>query len=80
MNTLFLDDDENRCQLFLKHRPTAYVVHTAQECMVALKAFKWDQVFLDHDLGGPVGFEESNGYNSGTTVVDWIAENKPIVG
>ena len=48
---LFLDDDPERAEIFLADNPEAVWVQTAEECIARL-AEAWDEVHLDHDLGG----------------------------
>ena len=48
---LFLDDDPARAEIFLAENPEAVWVQTADECIARLEE-DWDEVHLDHDLGG----------------------------
>ena len=48
---LFMDDDPMRGEIFLNVHPDAVLVATAEECIARL-AEPWDEVHLDHDLGG----------------------------
>lgn len=77
--TLFLDDCPNRCKSFRSNFPFATIVNDADSCIEQLKSQAWDQVFLDHDLGGTT-YQDTNEKNSGSEVVRWIVENKPVVG
>jgi hypothetical protein len=67
---LFLDDDPQRADAFLAEHPHAVWVQTAAECIARL-AEPWDEVHLDHDLGGEqfVDFERDD---CGMAVVRWI--------
>ena len=76
--TLFLDDCSNRCKSFRSNFPSATIVNDADSCIEQLKGQAWDQVFLDHDLGGTI-YQDMNDKNSGSEVVRWIVENKPEV-
>ena len=67
---LFLDDDPVRARAFLLRRPDAVWVQTAEDCIARLEEF-WDQVHLDHDLGGEV-FVDSNRPDCGMEVVRWL--------
>jgi hypothetical protein len=67
---LFLDDDPDRARAFLLRRPDAVWVETAEDCIARLEEF-WDQVHLDHDLGGEV-FVDSNRPDCGMEVVRWL--------
>jgi hypothetical protein len=67
---LFLDDDPDRALDFLARHPEAVWVQTAGECIARL-AEAWDQVHLDHDLGGEV-FVDSSRTDCGMEVVRWL--------
>lgn len=77
--TLFLDDCTNRCKSFRSNFPWATIVNDAESCIAELKKQDWDEVFLDHDLGGTI-YQDASDKNSGSEVVRWIVENKPKVG
>jgi len=77
--TLFLDDCPNRCKSFRSNFPWATIVNDAESCIAELKKQDWDQVFLDHDLGGTT-YQDASDKNSGSEVVRWILKNKPKVG
>jgi hypothetical protein len=79
MTILFLDDDAARRTRFLSEHPTAETVETAIECIEALASTEWDEVWLDHDLGGEV-YVSTRNENTGSSVVRWIVEHKPSVG
>ena len=50
---LFLDDAPDRAAVFLAGHQGAVWVQTAEQCLELLKQ-PWDEVHLDHDLGGEV--------------------------
>lgn len=54
MKILFLDDDAERTKIFLSHHPEAICVEHAEDCYKYLLSEPWDEVHLDHDLGGKV--------------------------
>ncbi len=47
---LFLDDAADRASAFLAGHPDAVWVQTVEQCLELL-AQRWDEVYLDHDLG-----------------------------
>ena len=53
---LFLDDDAARAATFLERVPEAVWVETVSACLEKL-AESWDEVHLDHDLGGEIFVE-----------------------
>lgn len=67
---LFLDDDPTRAKAFLHRFPQAIWVQTVEECLACLEE-TWDEIHLDHDLGGQteVDFERED---CGMAVVRWI--------
>lgn len=67
---LFLDDDPQRADAFLVEHPKAVWVQTAEEC-IALLEEAWDEVHLDHDLGGEVLVDLSRD-DCGMAVVRWL--------
>ena len=67
---LFLDDDPARARTFLGCHPEAVWVQTAGECIARLSE-SWDQVHLDHDLGGEI-FVDSSREDCGMEVVRWL--------
>jgi len=75
LRILFLDDDPDRARAFLLRRPEALWVQTAEECIARL-AEVWDQVHLDHDLGGEV-FVDSNRPDCGMEVIRWLCNEPP---
>ena len=67
---LFLDDDPRRAEVFLGGRPDAVWVQTVEECLERL-AEVWDEVHLDHDLGGE-HFVAVDRDDCGMAVVRWL--------
>jgi hypothetical protein len=67
---LFLDDDPIRASIFLEDYPEAVWVQTAEECIARL-AECWDEIHLDHDLGGEV-FVDMERDDCGMAVVRWL--------
>jgi hypothetical protein len=67
---LFLDDDDLRAEAFLGDHPQAVWVQTAAECIARLEE-PWDEVHLDHDLGGEQ-FVDAERDDCGMAVVRWI--------
>jgi hypothetical protein len=67
---LFLDDDPARAHAFLTDYPQAVWVETVPDCIVRL-AEKWDEVHLDHDLGGQT-YVDTNQIDCGMEVIRWI--------
>lgn len=67
---LFLDDDPARAEVFLGEYPDAVWVQTAAECIARLEE-RWDEVHLDHDLGGEHFVEQSRD-DCGMEVVRWL--------
>jgi len=67
---LFLDDDPRRAMAFLAAYPDAAWVQTAEQCLGRLEE-PWDEVHLDHDLGGErlVDHERED---CGMAVVRWL--------
>ena len=55
---LFLDDDPDLARAFLGRHPDAVWVETAGDCITRL-AEPWDEVHLDHDLGGEIYVDSS---------------------
>jgi hypothetical protein len=68
---LFLDDDPARAEEFLAVYPDAVWVTTAAECIARL-AEPWDEVHLDHDLGGEQHVDVARD-DCGMAVVRWLA-------
>ena len=67
---LFLDDDPARAAVFFARYPDAVWVQTAPDCVDKL-AERWDEVHLDHDLGGE-HYVESDREDCGMAVVRWL--------
>lgn len=73
---LFLDDDPKRAEQFLKEHPRAVWVTTVPDCLDRL-AECWDEVHLDHDLGGKT-FVDSSQEDCGMEVIRWLRkETRP---
>ena len=68
---LFLDDDPLRSEAFLAVYPDAVCVETAEACIARL-AEAWDEVHLDHDLGGEVHVDPTR-TDCGMEVVRWLS-------
>jgi hypothetical protein len=71
---LFLDDDPARAVSFLSENPQAIWVQTVEECLARL-AEAWDEVHLDHDLGGQV-FVDMNKTDCGMEVIRWLCKER----
>ena len=71
---LFLDDDPQRASAFLEANPDAVWVQTVPECIEKL-AERWDEVHLDHDLGGE-RFVDVARDDCGMEVVRWLAKGR----
>src|SRR5262249_25986013 len=69
---LFLDDDPLRAELFLRENPHAVWVTTVGECVARLDDV-WDEVHLDHDLGGKT-FVDSSADDCGREVIRWLCK------
>jgi hypothetical protein len=67
---LFLDDDPQRAMIFLQRSPEAVWVQTAESCIERL-AECWDEVHLDHDLGGE-RFVDHEREDCGMAVIRWL--------
>jgi hypothetical protein len=75
---LVLEDDPTRLALFRGAHPFATYVETAAECVAQLARQDWDDVCLDHDLGGEM-FADPQRENTGSGVVRWIVANRPRI-
>jgi hypothetical protein len=76
---LFLDDDPNRAAAFLADNPDAIWVETVDDCLARLEE-PWDEVHLDHDLGGEV-FVDCGREDCGMAIVRWLClEPRPHLG
>jgi hypothetical protein len=71
---LFLDDDPARAETFLSENPQAIWVQTVEECLARLVE-AWDEVHLDHDLGGQV-FVDMNKTDCGMEVIRWLCKER----
>jgi hypothetical protein len=71
---LFLDDDPARAESFLSENPEAVWVQTVEECLGRLVE-AWDEVHLDHDLGGQV-FVDTNKTDCGMEVIRWLCKER----
>ena len=69
---LFLDDAPDRAAVFLAAHPGAVWVQTAVQCLELLEK-PWDEVHLDHDLGGEVLVDHERA-DCGMAVVRWLCE------
>jgi hypothetical protein len=67
---LFLDDDPVRAEHFLADHPDAVWVQTAAGCIERLVE-SWEEVHLDHDLGGE-HFVDHARDDCGMEVVRWL--------
>jgi hypothetical protein len=69
---LFLDDDPRRAETFLAEHPHAVWVETVADCVDRLRE-TWDEVHLDHDLGGRqlVAVDE---VDCGMEVIRWLCK------
>lgn len=73
---LFLDDDPARGAAFMTDNHDAVWVETVADCLRALGE-PWDEVHLDHDLGGE-RFVDHDRDDCGMAVVRWLcAEPRP---
>jgi len=69
---LFLDDAPDRAAAFLAAHPNAVWVQTVEQCIGLLQQ-PWDEVHLDHDLGGEVLVDHERP-DCGMAVVRWLCE------
>jgi hypothetical protein len=67
---LFLDDDPQRAEIFLEANPGAVWVQTVAECLARLEE-GWDEVHLDHDLGGE-RYVDLSREDCGMAIVRWL--------
>lgn len=67
---LFLDDDPERAAAFLEANPDAVWVATVEDCLSRLEE-PWDEVHLDHDLGGE-RFVDCGREDCGMEIVRWL--------
>ena len=61
-----------RAETFLTENPQAVWVQTVAECLVQLVE-NWDEVHLDHDLGGKT-FVDINEIDCGMEVIRWLCK------
>jgi hypothetical protein len=71
---LFLDDDIHRAEIFLNRNPEAIWIQTAEECVAKLVE-SWDEVYLDHDLGGEQ-YVDVERADCGMEVVRWLCKEE----
>ncbi len=69
---LFLDDAPDRALPFLAAHPGALWVQTVEQCLERLQQ-PWDEVHLDHDLGGEVLVDHERP-DCGMAVVRWLCD------
>jgi hypothetical protein len=69
---LFLDDDPRRAEIFLIENPQAVWVQTVEECLAHLRE-NWDEVHLDHDLGGKTHVD-MNQVDCGMEIIRWMCK------
>jgi len=69
---LFLDDARDRAAAFVAVHPSAVWVQTVEQCLGLLQQ-PWDEVHLDHDLGGEVLVDHERA-DCGMAVVRWLCE------
>jgi hypothetical protein len=69
---LFLDDDPRRAETFLNENPEAVWVTTVAECLERMSE-SWDEVHLDHDLGGQ-RFVDMNQVDCGMEIIRWMCK------
>jgi hypothetical protein len=69
---LFLDDAPDRAASFLAAHPGAVWEQTVEQCLELLEQ-PWDEVHLDHDLGGQVLVDHERA-DCAMAVVRWLCE------
>ncbi len=69
---LFLDDAPDRAAAFLAGHPGTVWVQTVEQCNKQLE-LPWEEVLLDHDLGGEVLVDHERD-DCGMAVVRWLCE------
>lgn len=75
MKILILEDNQERIDAFKKKfkEHVLTVVEHAHECIRELKGNSFDQIFLDHDLGGTsINFDPED---CGTLVAEYLEKN-----
>jgi hypothetical protein len=73
---LFLDDDPVRAEAFLRDHRDAVWVTNVPDCLAHLSE-TWDEVHLDHDLGGKQ-FVDSRDAESGMEVIRWLCKEPRV--
>jgi hypothetical protein len=71
-----MDDDARRVEVFLDRCPEAVWVKSAEACIVRLSE-SWDEVHLDHDLGGEQ-FVDTERDDCGMAVVRWLCREPRV--
>ena len=84
MKIFILEDDPSRMVIFRKMLVDHDITHTdqARKAAFTLKSYKYDFIFLDHDLGGEQmvdSSEENTGYTAAKAIPGSINSNTPIV-
>jgi hypothetical protein len=69
---LFLDDDRRRAEIFLAEHPHAVWVQNVADCLSKLEA-AWDEVHLDHDLGGNQ-LVATDSVDCGMEIIRWMCK------
>jgi hypothetical protein len=69
---LFLDDDPRRAEVFLSEHPQAVWVENVVDCVSQLEN-AWDEVHLDHDLGGK-HLVAVDSVDCGMEVIRWMCK------
>ena len=72
---LVLEDDPERCKHFSRNWGNHLIQFTdqAEEAKHLMQTFKFDLLFLDHDLGGEV-YVDSDHKNTGAEVARWLED------
>lgn len=93
MRTLFLDDNPARRAWAKRELGPTRQLCTAEDAVACIGFLRdtlpalfgieasppFDEVYLDHDLGGET-FADSSQPNTGMEVVRWIVANRPTIG
>ncbi len=76
MRILILEDDPIRHKAFKRKLIGHHVVITddSKECIRLLAEEIWDELYLDHDLGGQVYVDSGEG--TGYEVAEWLSEHE----
>ena len=72
MRILFLDDEAWRAEAFAAANPDVVWAKTVEECLGLLEE-PWDEVHLDHDLGGQT-YVDTERDDCGMAVVRWLCD------